>query len=37
MDIVFYGNRLEDYGAINLPASDKQVDVAKLIKALVQW
>lgn len=37
MDIVFYGNRLEDYGAIDLPASDKQVDVAKLIKALVQW
>lgn len=37
MDIVFYGNRLEDYGTIDLPASDKQIDVAKLIKALVQW
>jgi hypothetical protein len=34
---VFYGNRLQDLGIINIPFSDKQVDVAKLIKTLVKW
>lgn len=37
VDIVFYGNTMEDYGTIKIPFTDKEIDVAKLIKAIVSF
>jgi len=37
LDQVFYGNRLDDMGTIKIPFSEKRIDVAKLIKAIVSY
>lgn len=37
VDIVFYGNTIEDYGTIKIPFTNKEIDIAKLIKFIVSF
>lgn len=37
VDQVFYGNRIQDMGSFQLPFTDKRVNIAKLIRALISF